>query len=67
MEVAIVEKTYAQEQRGQTYGLAIGIVAILAGAITASLGYELSGSLIGSGEVIGLVAVFVMGKYFDKK
>jgi uncharacterized membrane protein len=46
-------------KRGQIFGLAIGIVAILAGSISATFGASLAGGFIGGGGVIGLVAVFV--------
>ncbi len=52
----------AESRLGQVFGLTIGIVAIVSGAITASLGAEWPGSLIGGGGVIGLVAVFVLGR-----
>lgn len=47
---------------GQNYGLTIGIVAIISGSITAILGSSLAGGFIGSAGVIGLVAVFVLGR-----
>jgi hypothetical protein len=50
-------------RRGQWCGLAIGIVAILAGSATAAfgaaLGTAIAGGFIGGGGVIGLVSVFL--------
>jgi hypothetical protein len=48
-------------KRGQICGLAIGIVAILAGCLTAALGgAPFAGGFVGGGGVIGLVAVFLL-------
>ena len=49
-------------RRGQLFGLLIGLFALAAGSYVAISGAELGGSLIGSGGVIGLVAVFVFGR-----
>jgi uncharacterized membrane protein len=62
MEVRMVDGTFKERARGQHYGLAIGIVAIIAGAWTGALGHQISGSIIGGGGVVGLVAVFVIGR-----
>ncbi|WP_419605458.1 DUF2335 domain-containing protein [Thiolapillus sp.] len=48
--------------RGQHYGLAIGITAIVAGTVLALYGNAWPGGVIGSGGVIGLVAVFIFGR-----
>ncbi|WP_419604388.1 DUF2335 domain-containing protein [Thiolapillus sp.] len=45
--------------RGQWFGLFIGVCAIGCGAWLASIGQPWSGGFIGTGGVIGLVAVFV--------
>jgi uncharacterized membrane protein len=47
---------------GQIFGFAIGIVALITGAYTATQGYEIAGSFIGAGGVVGLVSVFVLGR-----
>ncbi len=44
------------------YGLIIGMFAITAGSVTAISGAELPGGFIGTGGVIGLVALFVKGQ-----
>ncbi|MGJ8529389.1 hypothetical protein [Maritalea sp.] len=54
-------------KRGQMFGLLIGLFALAAGSYTAISGAEISGGLIGSGGVIGLVAVFVFGRNADKQ
>jgi uncharacterized membrane protein len=53
--------------RGQHYGLIIGIVAIVTGGVTAVLGAPVTGALIGGGGVVGLVSVFVMGRYLRER
>lgn len=49
-------------QRGQMFGLIIGLAAIISGAVTACVGSEWAGGFIGGGGVIGLVSVFVLGR-----
>jgi len=62
MEAKEQELQFAERKRGQIFGFAIGLVAIIAGSVTASLGAEWAGLGIGGGGVIGLVSVFVLGK-----
>jgi uncharacterized membrane protein len=62
---ADIDETRAdrRERRlGQHYALVIGIVAILIGTTAACRGHDLTGSLIGGGGVVGLVAVFIQGR-----
>jgi hypothetical protein len=47
---------------GQVFGLIIGLTAIISGALTAYHGSQWAGGFIGGGGVIGLVAVFVLGR-----
>jgi uncharacterized membrane protein len=46
--------------RGQFFGLAIGVIAIVAGTIAALYQAQVAGSFIGAGGVFGLVSVFVV-------
>lgn len=64
LESMVVTSSFREAQRGQRYGLLIGVVAIIAGAITAIAGAPVPGSIIGGGGVIGLVSVFVLGRFF---
>lgn len=50
---------------GQWMAFLIGIFTIAAGAYTALQGAEWPGALMGSGGVIGLVAVFIYGRRQD--
>jgi uncharacterized membrane protein len=53
-------------KRGQFFGLLIGILALLAGSIASIGGAPVSGGFIGTGGVIGLVTVFVLGRTIRK-
>lgn len=64
LEASVVGKSFEEAARGQRYGLAIGIAAIIAGSITAIVGAPIPGAIIGGGGVIGLVSVFVLGRFF---
>ena len=63
LETKAQEAQIADIKRGQVFGLIIGITAIVGGSLTASLGQSLAGTFIGGGGVIGLVSVFVLGRY----
>lgn len=56
-----------ERRRGQWLGFGIGVIAIVAGAITASLGQPWPGGIIGSAGVVGLVSVFVLGRTYLAK
>jgi hypothetical protein len=47
---------------GQSFGLGIGMTAIISGALTAYHGSQWAGGFIGGGGVLGLVSVFVLGR-----
>ena len=53
-----------EKRLGQWLGFGIGTIAIVAGAITSVMGAPVSGGFIGAGGVIGLVAVFVIGRFW---
>ena len=56
-------KNHASEIRwGQWLGFSIGVVTIVAGSIVSIHNQPFSGTLIGTGGVAGLVAVFIMGR-----
>jgi len=62
MKMETLRSQFAERKLGQFLGFAIGLVAIIAGSITAIQGAEWAGLGIGGGGVIGLVSVFVLGK-----
>ena len=50
-------------KRGQYFGLFIGLTALLIGAGLTIKGAPWAGGFIGTGGVVGLVAVFVIGRH----
>ena len=55
------------QRKGQAFGFSIGIITTLVGGITALLGAQLAGGVIGCAGVTGLVSVFVTGKHYEAK
>lgn len=51
----------AEARLGQGFGLIIGLAAIVGGVAAGVMGSQWTGSIIGGGGVIGLVAVFIKG------
>lgn len=49
---------------GQVFALIIGLAAIIGGAVASIMGAQWTGSIIGGGGVIGLVAVFIKGRQY---
>lgn len=64
IETTVVSESFVEAKRGQLYGLLIGIIAIIAGALASVAGAPIPGAIIGGGGVIGLVSVFVLGRFF---
>lgn len=64
VEKSVVDSSFSEAHTGQLYGLIIGVVAILAGTFAAVMGAPIPGAIIGGGGVIGLVSVFVLGRFF---
>lgn len=67
LEVKAQEAQIADTRRGQVFGLIIGMTAIISGSLTAILGSAWAGGFIGGGGVIGLVSVFVLGRYMKDR
>lgn len=61
-EIADAKADRNEAERGQYCGLAIGITAIISGAVVAGTGHEWAGGFIGSAGVIGLVTAFIYGR-----
>lgn len=49
---------------GQVFALIIGLAAIIGGVVASNMGAQWTGSIIGGGGVIGLVAVFIKGRQY---
>jgi uncharacterized membrane protein len=52
----------SEARLGQFLGFGIGVVTIVAGTVVAALGHEISGAVIGSTGVVGLVSAFIIGR-----
>lgn len=61
-QVKLDRAAWDQKKRGQIFGLIIGLVAFATAIIMTLKGSPLAGGFIGSSGVIGLVAVFVLGR-----
>jgi len=59
-----LKRDRTEARLGQTFALVIGLAAIVGGVVAAVMGAQWSGSIIGGGGVIGLVAVFVKGRQY---
>lgn len=69
IEFAIVDtqsrdqKSYRRsELLGQSFGLIIGLAAILGAVYAGTHGAQIAGTFIGTGGVIGLVSAFILGR-----
>jgi uncharacterized membrane protein len=62
LEVKQINSEINETRIGQWMAFLIGVFTIAAGAYTALQGAEWPGALMGSGGVIGLVAVFIYGR-----
>lgn len=65
-QILDVKQERSERRLGQIFGLVIGVVAILAGAVTIisgeSTAESVAGGLLGSSGVAGIVSVFVLGR-----
>lgn len=63
MEKTVLIETASEAKRGQKYGLFMGIFAITASVVAAFLGAEKTAMVIGGSTVVGLVTVFIIGRF----
>ncbi len=56
-------RRHIEARHGQIYGLCIGLTALATSALALVLGYEQAAVVIGGTTVVGLVAVFVVGRF----
>lgn len=65
-QILDIRQERSERRLGQLFGLIIGVVAILAGAVTVILGESIAesvaGGFLGSSGVAGIVSVFVFGR-----
>lgn len=67
LEKKAISEQLTQSKRGQTFGLLIGLTAIIGGVACILLGHEWSGAFLGGVGLTGLVSVFVIGKRKQEK
>lgn len=58
---------YTERRLGQIFGFLIALVAIIGSICLAFNGYEHTASILGGATVLGLVGIFVTGRYFSSK
>lgn len=61
-QIADAKAQRTAERLGQVFGLAVALFTVGAASYTAVHGAQVAGSIIGTGGLIGLVAVFIMGR-----
>lgn len=64
-EVTAIEQK--QSGRGQHYGLIVALSFLIASFILILMGHDVSGTIIGSIDLVALVTVFVVGKHYQNK
>lgn len=67
MESDVVHRELNQSGRGQTYGLIIALAFLAVAGFLVYTGHDVAGTIIGSIDLVALVAVFVLGKYYQTK
>jgi uncharacterized membrane protein len=67
LEDYVIKEELNQSKRGQIFGFVLAIVVLLFVLILSILGHEMVASILGGTTMIGLVAVFVIGKKLQQK
>lgn len=67
MERIVINGQVNDSRRGQLLGFSIGIVALLVSGFLIYTGHDLAGGALGTVDIVGLVAVFVIGQNQQKK
>jgi len=67
IERLVITRQQNQSDRGQMFGLIIGIIGILTGALLSYGGHDWVGGIIGGTTVVSLVGAFITGKWQQKK
>jgi len=62
LEKSLINSEIIETRLGQILGFLIGSIAIIAGTYAAVNGAQITGSIIGSSGVVGLVTVFIYGR-----
>lgn len=67
MEKHAISKQLEQSGRGQLFGFILALICLASTVFLAVKGFETLASILGSSTIIGLVGIFVTGKYFQSK
>lgn len=63
LETIVVTRELNQSGKGQNYAFVIALAFLLIEATLVYLGHDVSGTIIGSIDLVSLAAVFIVGKY----
>ncbi len=67
IEKQVINSQVKDKKRGQIFAFCLGIAGILASVIIAYLGYPASAVVFGSGTIVALVTVFLVGQTGQQK
>mgnify|MGYP005926551617 CR=1 FL=1 len=62
-EKLMIKGTIAQSKRGQWFALTIALFVLAGAVLLAYLGHDAVASILGGTTIVGLVAIFITGKY----
>ncbi|WP_419802333.1 DUF2335 domain-containing protein [Mucilaginibacter sp.] len=65
METLVVTSQQKQSAWGQIYAFIIAIFVFAGSMFLIYLGHEVSGGILGSVDLVGLVTVFIMGRFYQ--
>lgn len=66
IEKTVINRELNQSGRGQNYAFIIVIIVLLASVWLIYIGKEISGTILGSVDLVALATVFIIGKYAQK-
>ncbi len=67
MDATLLKSEFSLRGRGQTFGLMGLALLLIVTAFLAYLGFGTEAATLGSATIIGVVGIFVTGRYFDEK
>ena len=67
IETTTITRELNQSGRGQNYGLIISLSFLAVSAALIYTGHDVAGTFLGTIDLIGLVSVFILGKFYQKK
>jgi uncharacterized membrane protein len=65
-EISSLQRGDALISRAQIFAFSLSIIAIIAGGITGVLGAQVTGSIIGTSGVVGIIAAFIKNSKREK-